>query len=415
MKILIMPPYFFPEQMASSHLDHDRFTAYSKNTIDVEVITPTPTRGISQEERKKYKDIKQETMYDGHVNIHRFAMFSEGKNPFLRAFRYFLTNIVQYVKSKQFKNVDLIYSGSTPPIQGLLCSRVKKALSKETGKNIPYVYCLQDIFPDSLVNAKMTHEGSLLWKIGRRIENYTYNNADKIIVISDRFKENIRKKGVFEDKIVVIPNWINTEDVYPVDRKDNPLFDRYHIDRNKFYICYSGNIGHSQNLELLIDVAKSVCEEMPSLCFVLFGEGVAKEEFEEAIKANKLSNIIMLPFQPYEDIANVFSFGDVGLIISKPGIGKSSVPSKTWSIMAAGRPVLASFDLDSEVANLIKKLRCGSVAPAGDKESLINEIKCIFKSDRLSMGNRGRQYVLSELNSEKCTNMYVQTFKNAIG
>lgn len=416
MKILKLSPYCFPEQDASTHLTNDLNKAYAQNDFFIENFVPTPTRGVSREVRAKYKEIKFEVQENRHIMIHRFAMFREGTNPLQRAFRYVLVNILQYFKGCKAKDINVILSGSTPPTQGTLCALVKKRLSKKYGRQVPLVFTLQDIFPDSLVNAKMTREGSIIWKIGRKIEDFTYRNADKIIVISEDFKRNIMAKGVSEEKIVIIPNWVDTNQVYPVDRKDNILFDRYNLDRDKFYICYSGNVGHSQNLQLLIDAAKALQADMPDVCFVIIGEGAAKEELAQMIVKENLSNVILLPFQDYEDIAHVFSLGDAGLIISKPGIGGSSVPSKTWSIMAAGRPVLASFDGDSSLAKLVADAGCGLNAQAGDLGALICAVKQLY-SDRqkaMNMGTIGRNYIVDYLSKEKCTGMYVSTLKEAV-
>ena len=310
------------------------------------------------------------------------------------------------------KNIDLIYSASTPPTQGLVCGRIKKRLSRKYGHKVPFVYNLQDIFPDSLVNAKMTKKGSLIWKIGRKIENYTYRNADRIITISEDFKANIMAKGVPESKIVVVPNWVNTENVYPIDRRDNILFDRYGLDRGKFYICYSGNIGHSQNMDMLLDVAKEI--DISDVCFVLIGEGAAKDTVQKRIETEQIANVILLPFQDYSEIAHVFSLGDVGLIISKPGVGGSSVPSKTYSIMAAARPILASFDNDSELCKLINNIDCGLVVQAGEKKELVKAIKNMFFDDKREMGIRGLEYLHNQLNKEKCVNDYIKTIKSVI-
>lgn len=91
-------------------------------------------------------------------------------------------------------------------------------------RKIPFVYNLQDIFPDSLVGTGMTKKGSFLWRIGRIIENFTYRNADKIIVISEDFKRNIMAKGVPEEKIEVIYNWIDENEVVPIAKDVNPLY-----------------------------------------------------------------------------------------------------------------------------------------------------------------------------------------------
>ena len=101
-------------------------------------------------------------------------------------------------------------------------------------KKIPFVYNLQDIFPDSLVGTGLVRNSGLIWKIGRVIEDFTYKHADKIIVISEDFKRNIMAKGVPEEKIVVVYNWVDQNVVKNIDRKDNKLFDRYHLNKNRF-------------------------------------------------------------------------------------------------------------------------------------------------------------------------------------
>ena len=414
-KVLKLSPYCFPEQVSSTHMSEDLNKAMYDAGFVYENFVPTPSRGISKEDRKKYKKIKYEERDGGHLMIHRFPMFAEGKNPALRAIRYVLVNLKQYRRGSRAKDIDIIYSASTPPTQGYLCARVKKKLNKrykKQGKYVPFVFNLQDIFPDSLVNAGMTKKGSLLWKLGRRIESFAYENADRIITISDGFKANVMAKGVPEEKIVVIPNWVDSSRVYPVPREENVLFERLGLPRERFYICYSGNIGHSQNLGLLLDTAKRLETSLPAACFVLIGEGAAKEEFEAEVKDAGLDNIALFPFQPYEDIAHVFSLGDVGLVISKPGVGTSSVPSKTWSIMAAARPVLASFDEDSELSRLVETVGCGVLSPGGGGAEQLEKTILRLHADRAALaetGKRGREYVVTELDRDKCVARYIET------
>lgn len=413
MKILQMRAYSDPEVIASTHLTHDLDEAFAARGIESIVYTPVPTRGVSAEVRKEYcgKEKRTEVLYDGAMTVHRFSLMPEKKNPIVRAFRYFLSCRKCLRLGKKEEGIDLVYCESTPPTLGKSCAKLAKKLSRRYGKHVPFVYNLQDIFPDSLVNAGMAKKGGLLWKIGRRVEDATYTGADKIIVISDGFKRNIMEKGVPEDKIAVVPIWVDSEEVLPIARQDNILFDRYGLDRDRFYVCYSGNVGHSQNLELLLAVAERAKKELPQVSFAIFGDGAAKPSFEAAAKAQRLDNILFFPYQPYEEISHVFSFGDVGLIVSKPGIGGSSVPSKTFGIMSAARPVLASFDADSELSALVGKVGCGTAVPAGDADALIAAIRELYeKRDTLpAVGARGREYVTTELNKDKCTAMYVET------
>ena len=430
MKILYLTAYSFPEQAASSYLGTNRNQAFVDQGWNMVTYTPTPCRGIDKETRKKYKKIKRELRFDGHLVVHRFSMFAEGNNPVLRALRYFLCVIKHFnrgVFSKDARSCNVMFIASTPPIQGAMAAMVKKCRRD----HIPFVYNLQDIFPDSLVGTGLAKKDGLLWKIGRRIENFTYRNADKIIVISQDFKRNIMAKGVPEEKIEVIYNWVDQNAVVEVPREKNKLFDMYGLDRRKFYITYNGNIGLTQNMEMLAEVAHELEEEgLNDIHFVLTGNGaywdtlVAKLRGEkqeqraqapDGTEAITFGNITLLPFQPYDDISHVFSLGDASLVISKPGVGENSVPSKTWSIMSASRPVLANFD-ENELKSIIDDNHCGIFTKAGDKEAFKEAILRLYGDRELckAMGRNGRQFVMDNLTREVGTQKYVEVIKSVV-
>ena len=205
--------------------------------------------------------------------------------------------------------------------------------------------------------------------------------------------------------------------MYPVDRQDNRLIEKYGLDPELFYITYCGNIGYTQNTELLLTCAKKLKNELPDLRFVLIGEGAARDEVERTIAEDKIENVILLPFQPYEDIAHVFSLGDVGLIISKPGVGSNSVPSKTWSIMAAEKPILASFDRDSELSRLVEKNNCGCVADAGDENGFITAVREMYsnREKTAAQGKNGQAFLSSEFDKDICVAKYVEVLEKVGG
>ena len=422
MKILFLSAYGFPEQAASSYLGANRSQAFVDAGFKMVTYIPTPTRGVTPEVRKKYKKIKYEERRGGISVIHRFSMFGEGKNPIQRALRYILCAIKHFnrgVFAKDARSCNVMLISSTPPIQGAMAAMVKKCRRD----HIPFIYVLQDIFPDSLVGTGMTHKGSLLWKIGRRIENFTYNNADKIIVISQDFKRNIMAKGVPEEKIEVIYNWVDQNAVVDVPREQNKLFAKYNLDPSKFYITYSGNIGLTQNMDMLLAVMEELKTEEPDVQLVLIGEGAYKAQVEKIVAEKNLSNVAMLPFQPYEDIGHVFSLGDAGLVISKPGVGENSVPSKTWSIMSASRPVLANFD-ENELKEIVNGTSassttgkpCGIFTKAGDKEAFKEAILTLYNNSELckEYGRNGRQFVMDNLTKEVGTQKYVNVIKSVV-
>ena len=410
-KLLSLTAYYTPENAASLYLYENIYCDIVSNGVGVVLYTPIPTRGITEDVRNEYKNKKYETLFGDKMIVHRFNLIGEKKNPVLRAWRYTMSCIKQFCKgvfAKDARSCDLMFISSTPPIQGAMAALVKKC------RHIPLIYNLQDIFPDSLVGTGLAKKDGLLWKIGRVIENFTYRNADKIIVISQDFKRNIMAKGVPEDKIEVIYNWVDEQAVVHIPRNENKLFEKYNLDPNKFYITYCGNIGLTQNMDLLLDVAKELSNE-ENIHFVLVGEGADKARVVKRVENENINNISFLPFQPYEDISHVFSLGDAGLIISKPGVGENSVPSKTWSIMSAECPVIANFD-ENEIKSILNDNNCGIFTKAGDKEAFKNAILELYHNQEkaVQLGKNGRQFIMENLTREIGTSKYVKVVKEVI-
>lgn len=408
MNILAFSAYYYPETAASLYLSENLFEDFAKNGWSVTLLTPTPTRIVSNTVRAEFTKKPIEVKLNNKLRIIRLPLFRENKSTFLRFLRYLIMSIQFTIKSFSIPS-DGLFAGSTPPILGFMVGILSKI------KKVPFVYSLQDIFPDSMVNAGMTDKKSLIWKLGRFIENVTYRNADKIVVISEDYKKNLLQKNVPEQKIDIIYNWVEENHVVPISRRDNILIKKYGLDPDKFYITYCGNIGFSQNMELLVDVAKSL-QNFDQIIFVLIGNGVYKDKLKERILINKLNNMFIFPFQPYEEIAHVFSLGDVGLVISKPYISKNSLPSKTWSIMSAERPVLASFDIDSELCRIINKSNCGFCVDAGKKTDLVERILYCYRNQDLlgKLGKNGRRFVMDNLSRKNGTIRYIHAIESII-
>lgn len=411
MKVLLLPSYFLPEEVSSPHISWNRNQAFVDMGWNVVVYTPVPCRGISKKIRKEYNSKKLEIVLEGKMIVHRFSLIPEGKNALLRAFRYFIQNIKQFnigIFAKDARSSDVMLIASTPPTQGAMAALIKKC----TGR--PFVYNLQDIFPDSLVAAGMTRKGSILWKIGRVIENFTYKNADKIIVISEDFKKNIMAKGVPEEKIVVIYNWVDENAVVPVAKADNPLYEEFGISRDKFHVVYAGNLGNAQNIDVIID-ASAKLRSREDIEFVIFGSGGSETEIKNRISKESLQNVKMFPLQPADKVSFVYSLGDLCIVSCKAGFGGSAMPSKTWSILSTGRPVLANFD-EGELKQLLEVNNCGIFTKAGDAEGMANAIveACEHKERCDEMGRNGRRFVLNNLTKEVGTQKYVDVIKSVV-
>ena len=406
MKVLELPAYFYPESMSSSHLDDNLREALAKAGIDLAIYCPAPTRGISKEVRKEYKKKKLEKMYDGHATVHRYSLYGEGKNPVLRALRYTIACVMQFnraVFARESRLCDVMFISSTPPIKGAMAGMAKKFNHK------PIVYELQDIFPDSLAGTGLAKKGGFLWKLGRVIENFTYRNADKIIVISEDFKKNIMAKGVPEDKIEVIYNWVDTDAIKPVEKTENPLFEEFGLDHDLFTVVYAGNLGNAQNISIILDAASRLSEVQ----FAIFGTGGLEEDVRSRVSNEHLLNVHLNPIQPYERVSQVYSLGDACIVSCKSGLGGSAMPSKTWSIMSCGRPVIASFD-EGELKDIIEKNDCGLFSHAGNVDEFVEAIR-LLSSDPIRcarMGSNARQFILDNLTKEVGTKKYVDVIRS---
>lgn len=386
MKVLFLESYFKPEKTSGAHLAEDVRVGLVQRGHTLHIWAPSPTRGVSDEVRREYRRKKKQTDYDGNAQIRRFYMFREGRNPLVRALRYALVEARLLLCGLFCKKADVLPMGSTPPINGLMTTLIKKI------RGIPFVYTVNDLFPESLVSTGMTRQGSLLWKIGSWVSSVTYKNAAHIIVISESIKESLVNKGVPEDKISVVYNWIDTEKTCPIPREQNTLFDEFSLPRDVFYVTYAGNLGKSQNVEIVLDCAQRL-REQTDIRFVIFGDGSEKQALETRIKDSGLENVCMYPMQPMDRVSEVYSLGDASLVICKKGVGQGAFPSKAASIMATGTPVIASFDKDSDLCRMIETAQAGVCAEAEDVEQAVEAILTLYRDRELcrESGARARE------------------------
>lgn len=403
MKILVFNAYYEPEMIASRYLTTNLYEAMAYYGWQVDLYVPYPTRGVNEAVKKEYNNKKLEHKCGGKLVIHRIWLPNETKNMLQRTLRYLLMDCA-FIAQTLFLQADLIFVQSTPPTLGATAAIIKKM------KGIPFVYSLHDVFPESLISAGLAARNSLIWKIGRIVEDFTYKNANKVIAISNDIKDNILKKGVSPEKIVVIPNWVESDKVIPVARKDNVLLEQLNLDMNTFYVVYAGNLGHAQNIEVILKAA-SLLNDNTAIQFLIFGSGNQEKEYKEEAERLHLKNLKFFPIQPYEMVKYVYSAGDVGVVTCKKGTGCGALPSKTWSIMACGRPVIANFDRETQLEHLIKTENVGKFTVSGDCEAMKSAILeyWLDKDSCKKAGDNARSYIEKSLTREVCVKKYIET------
>ena len=402
MKLIIPISYYYPEQCAGIFVLDDLMHMLAEHGDSSVLYAPTPQRNV----RVDMPWSRDEYECDGKIHIHRFHMYKEGKNPLLRALRYCFCELA-YMHHLLWDKYDVAFIDSTPPIQGLKLPLVKLF------RKCPVVYNCQDLFPDSLSGTGLAKKGGLLWKIGSWVSNVTFNNSDKIICISEDIKRTlVEEKGVPEEKIEVVYNWVDENAVVPVAKEDNPLFEEFGISREKFHVVYAGNLGNAQNIDVIVDAAKEL-NGRKDVEFLIIGTGGLKDQFVEKVKNYGIDNVKFFPLQPMERVSQVYGLGDVCVISCKPGLGGAAMPSKMLSIMSAGRAVVASFD-KGELTYILEQNKCGLYAPASDVKAFASLIEQMAdnREECQKMGENARQLILKKFTRDFGTSEYVRIIKS---
>jgi glycosyltransferase involved in cell wall biosynthesis len=184
-----------------------------------------------------------------------------------------------------------------------------------------------------------------------------------------------------EFRIEVIPNWADTDLLQPICKRENPFAVQYD-QADKVTVLYSGNMGHTHGLETIVESARTL-EKDSRILFLLIGDGLGRRQIEEKVVAYGLANVKLLPRQPWNMLPYSLATGDIAIVTQSPGSEHLSVPSKTYSMMAAGCALVACTHEESDLARLVRANEIGVVCPHGDAQALAEAISVLAGDDRV--------------------------------
>ena len=408
MKLIYFVQYFPPESASGLPLVMDMLEGFALRGWNVDVYTTTPTRGVTKDQRNEYKHKRKEVLFDGRVTVHRMPLYREGTGFIQRSIRYSIFSCQCLVKGLLVP-ADAIFTGGGPPTRGIVAGLIHKLTSKKV------IFNPQDLFPDSLIYSGTVQGDSAVVKAWRIFERFSYNNADVIITISNDMKETISERCKISKEVQVIRNWIDTESVIPVERNNNTLFDELKLPRDKFYVTYAGNLGKMQGIETLVSAAE-LLKDKDDIQFVIFGNGSEEKNIRTLMDEKKLKNLHLFPLQPPNLVSEVYSMGDVSVVLCKLGTGKAGMPSKTWTIMGSGTGIIASFDLGGEMERIINEAECGLCVEAENAVALSNAIlKCYNAPATVSeWGKNARKYAEINLSKKTAVDQYINSIEKTM-
>ena len=255
-------------------------------------------------------------------------------------------------------------------------------------RRAPLVFNIQDVFPDAAIQTGAISNKKII-AAAKWLERMSYQRSDAVVLLSQDLRANIANKidKKFHQRLHVIPNFVDTHAITPQDR-----MTAYRSELgigDQLVVMYAGNVGFSQSLNLVVDAAA----KFPDIAFVINGDGAARKKLEQ--DCARLTNVYFGDYQPIERLSEVLATGDIHVVPLRAGLASVSVPSKSYSILAAGRPMLAAIDPGTEIPNMLRQSGAGVAVEPDNSTAFIEALsQLVSRREQLhEMGSRGRTWV----------------------
>ena len=408
-RVLIHSLIFSPDGVSTAYLYNDIAIQLQERGYEVVVLTTTPHFNIVPEQVEKQamkwkvwgfcKVSKFHGMTVLHVPQKKF------KSTALRMLGFVYWHIVSFFIGLTIKHVDLILSPSPPLTLGWL----NLGLAKLKGCKV--IYNVQEIYPDIL---KL--KGGFVLKFLKRMERKVYNRSDAVTTIDKVFYDTIAPRFKDQNKLHIIPNFVDTELYHETDWKgklDAMLFPN----NDSIKLLYAGNIGHAQSWEPLIELADKTRDL--NVEYVVIGEGAKRSFVASEIEKRGLDKLHLLPYQPRELMPAILSYSDASFIFMAPEMDGDGFPSKVYTIMACERPMLILSGENTPIVNFLQDKGCAKIITEQDFDKKVDEmvawLKSVTKEDLAQMGKNGLAEIQAKYTKEKVTDMYCDLVKDLIG
>lgn len=405
MRILILTEAFPPETKSASTLFFELAESLVNDGNEVEVITRHPRYNVA--EGTKLSSLPAEEHLSG-IKVYRRQVPSLARDiPLVRGLEHFIIAWLFFWKGLWVDKFDalLIYSPPLPlGVAGILLGKLKKK---------PVVVNIQDLYPQTVIDLKLLTNPFLI-KVSRWMESFIYRKADRLTVHSEGNRQYLIGKNARAEKVKVVPNWVDTEAIKPGPRS-NDFSRKYQLDGN-YVISFAGVMGFAQGLEVVIEAA-DILKDKKDIIFVLVGDGIKRPELEKLAQGMGLKNILFVPTQPFNIYPQILQASDICLATLGRELMTPVVPGKMLSIMAAGRPVLASLPLNGDAPKIIEESQCGIAVEASNPEMLAQAILKLYNNRLLAegMGRRGREAAEKYFSRKSCVKAYEELFNGLQG
>jgi colanic acid biosynthesis glycosyl transferase WcaI len=345
MRILIFNTLYEPETSAGAPL----FTSLSKEFVrsghQVTIITSVPHYPSGRVSKAYRGKLFWHSIEEG-VKVIRVGLPSVDRMKLPLRFLQYICYQLGAAWSILGQQYDVVLAGSAS-LTGWLPFAVAVVL-----RRMPAVYSVQDLYPDVGIALGLFRNRFVIAAVSA-LEKFCLHNATIVQTISNSFLPGLHKLGVSDSKISLVYNWVDTEFIRPLPRLNE--FSKNQGLHDHFVVLYAGNMGPSQGLQNVLAAAENLKDEKDVL-FVLIGDGSAKTELVRDAQNRSLTNVLFLPFQPQQSLPEVMACANVSLVPLRKGVEKGSLPSKLFTMLASGRPILACVEKIANYGDLWNRL-----------------------------------------------------------
>lgn len=279
-----------------------------------------------------------------------------------------------------------------------------------------YVYLATELYPDAAVALGVIGSGGIIDRIWDYSNRRVYGRASRVIVIGELLRHKVARHisgGAGAEKLKVVHNWSDPDEITPVEKSENWWSKEQGLD-DKFIVLYSGNMGLSHDLGTLIDAAE-ILRDRDDLRIVLIGQGPSKAKLVESAEAKQLTNVVFLPYQPFDVLPFSLSSGDLSVVTLAPKMDELTIPSKLYPAMAAGQAILALMSPNTDVGKMAVEYEMGIQVTQGDAEGMADQLVELLddpeKLRRLKM--QARTVFEENFTREKSVDSYLDILKEA--
>jgi len=410
--IVLISLVFRPDNVSTAHVMADLAADLVAAGHRVTVFTTTPHYNqdpgaeILQPRRRYWGRLLQTSDYRG-MRVYHAWMPRKGRSVLLRLTAWVWFHFIGTVAALLLaKRPDVILAPSPPLTVGV------SAWVLGTLRSVPFVYNVQEIYPDIAINLGALKNPVLIWAM-LALERFVYRRARTITAISPRMRERLVEKGVAPAKVIVIPNFVDLEDLAPRP-KDNAFSREFHV-HDKFVLSYAGNLGPAQGLKSFVDAADRL-RDCPDVRLMLIGDGILADQLRELAAARGLSNLLLVPYQPYSRVPDIYGASDVCVVAQAAATASDAIPSKVYRIMACERPVIAATEPRSDLAQLVTTANAGVVIAPESGDALAAAVRDALANPRAwqARGISGREHVITRYPRATVSRQYDEVLRDAV-